>query len=402
MDFTIANSEHTAAVQAAASVLPTRTTLPSLSTLHIQAHADGRITYRGTDLDTAVEVTLAGDVKTPGAVCLHGKTLMEIARETENGEIQVTATPEGHAQIKAKNTRYRLEGISPETFGAAPAVRWTAPVQLEAALFAALAEPVAWAASKEDNKPALQGVYLHRVGKALRAVATNGHQLALAEIPLPALPEGDGWILRPEALLTAAKLMASRGPVEISLEETTVGIRAAGIQMTTRLLEGPYVDYRRVLPQQATTTAVLPTAELVRAIRQVAPVASDHKNHTTALNAGGGQIALWTEASSVGKAQNAVAATVEGDDITIGINAALLAQVLKHTAGDDVRLRFAGAQRPILIDARGAGGAVRSLYLVSPLSLDAVPWAADMPRSLRAPSSAVKAPAEAPALAIAA
>ena len=78
-------------------------------------------------------------------------------------------------------TYYLTMFVSPETFGGAPAASWSAPLQLDAALFAPIAGSVGWAASDEENKPALQGVFLHRVGTALRAVATNGNQLALVE-----------------------------------------------------------------------------------------------------------------------------------------------------------------------------------------------------------------------------
>lgn len=372
MDFTLSTKEHRAAVDAAADALPRRTgILPALTLVRIDARADGRITYQGTDLEFAIEAEVRGEVRTPGSLCLPGNQLADIAGESD---------PDGQTRIHADGTTGLIEtGRSRFRIAASPAADYVGgpdpagapPVTLSSDVLRAMAGRVAWVASKEESRGSLCGVLLETTATSLRMVATNGKQLALSEAPLAGLTPGIRRVVPPQLLATAERLLKGRGPVEVSLGESTVGLRVAGLALSARTLAGSYPDYGRVLPKKPTTYVQLPTASLLQAVRRMATVARAHDYKAIIARAEGRSLRLWTRTPDVGTAHDVVEAAILESPATVAFNAGMMEDVLASVAAEEVRVRIHGSKGGILIDGRG-DDPIRSLWLVMPVSLDSL------------------------------
>jgi DNA polymerase-3 subunit beta len=372
MDFTLSTKEHRAAVEAAAGALPRRTgILPALTLVRVDAHADGRITFQGTDLEFAIQAEARGEVAVPGSICLPGSQLADIARESDpdgRTRIHVDGTA---GLIEAGHSRFRLGACPAADYVGGPDPAGDPPVSVSGDVLRAMAGRVSWAASREESRGSLCGVLLETTATSLRMVATNGKQLALSEAPLAGLTPGIRRVVPPQLLATAERLLKGRGPVEVSLGESTVGLRVAGLALTARTLPGTYPEYGKVLPRKAATVVQLPTATLLQAVRRMATVARGHDYKAIILRTQGRTLRLWTRTPDVGTAHDVVEATILDGPATVAFNAGMMEDVLGSISAEEVRLRIHGSQGGILLDGRG-DDPIRSLWLVMPVSLDSL------------------------------
>lgn len=136
----------------------------------------------------------------------------------------------------------------------------------------------------------------------------------------------------PQLLATAERLLKGRGPVVVSLAETSVGLRVAGLALTATTLAGEYPKYARVLPKYPTTVLQLPTAVLLQAVRRIATVADGHEYKAIIARAAGRRLRLWARTPAVGTAKDEVEAAILNDPVIIAFNAELMLDVLSTVA----------------------------------------------------------------------
>lgn len=368
MDVTLSTKDHRAALDAATDALPRRSgILPSLLLVRIEAHADGRITYQGTDLDFAIEAEAHGEVRTPGSLCLPGAQLAGIARESDpEGRTRLRA--DGAAcRVEAGSSRFRLAASPASEYVGGPPAPAEAGVEVSGDVLRAMASRVARTTAREESGGALCGVLVETTPSSLRMVATNGRQLALAEAPAPGFPAGLQRVVPPQLLAAAERHLKGRGAVALSLGAASVRLCAAGLALTGRTLAGTYPNYAQVLPKKPTTVIQLPTAALRQAVRRIATVARAAEYRAVVLCAEGGGLRMWTRKADVGTAHEALDAAVLGDAVTVAFNATMMEDVLDSITADEVRLRVHGPEGGILADGRG-DDPVRSLWLVMPVA----------------------------------
>lgn len=380
MDFTLPTKDHRAAVEAAAGALPRRSgILPALTLVHIECAADGRITYRGTDLEFSIAAETRGTVTVPGSLCLPGHQLAAIAAESDrNGATRISldgsqgvieAGYEPREGTRRRPATFRLAAAPATDYVGGPHPATEAPVTISGDVLRAMASRVAWVASREETKGTLCGVLIETTATALRLVATNGHQLALSEAAIPGLTAGVQRVVPPQLLATAERLFKGRGPVEMSLGESSVALRVAGLTLTATTLAGTYPQYANVLPKQPTTIVQLPTATLLQTVRRMATVAEGHEYKAIIARAEGRSLRVWTRTPDVGTAHDEVEAAILNEPVTTAFNAVMMAHVLSAVSAEEVRVRFHGPRGGILVDGRG-DDPIRSLWLVMPVSMD--------------------------------
>lgn len=389
MDFTIGTTEHRAAVEAAADALPRRSgILPALALIRIDAYADGRITYQGTDLDCAIEAEVRGEVRIPGSTCLPGSQLADIARQSDREGSTRLFLDGIVARIEVgRSARFRLPACASTDYVGGPDSAFESPVIVGGDAFRSMAGRVAWAAAKEESRGLLCGVLVETTPTALRLVATNGRQLALSETPVPGLTPGLQRVVPPQFLAAAERHLKGRGPVELSLGATTVSIRVAGLTLRGRTYQGAYPKYAGVLPKQPVTTVQLPTTSLRQGVRRTGTVARGHENKAVVARFEQKGLRLWTRAPDVGTAYDEVETTaLEGQTTTVAFNASMMESVLDAVSADEVRLRLHGPSGGILVDGRGED-TVRSLWMIMPVSLESVDVSEPESRAGAAPAS---------------
>ena len=367
MRFTITRENLQQGLGAVAGSIPTRTTLPVLANILLEAE-DGSVRLSGTDLDTAVSVRIPAEVAEPGAITAPAKKLQEIARELP-GSVEVS-TQGDTITIASGRSRFKLNGLPRDEFPAFPKVSFDETWSLTGKDLAQLIAHVSFAASTEETRPILNGVLWQLAEGEMRMVATNGHRLAKMTLPIEGdarVPAGD-LIVHPKALVQVQKLFGPDQTVEVARSENHLGFRTDSVQVFTRLIEGPYPNYEQVIPKDNDKTMVAEKGALNSAVRRMAIVASD-QTHRIRMSLGGPMLKFSVQTPDLGEATEELPVEYDGDPLEIGFNAQYLLELLRYMPTDEVRMTFKAPERAATIEPVGNEDTPDYVCLVMPLRL---------------------------------
>jgi DNA polymerase III subunit beta len=369
MKFTITREQLQEGLVAVAASVPSKTTLPVLSNILLEATKDS-IRLSGTDLDIAVSTTVPASVDQDGAITLPARKLVEIVRELPSAAIRVTTSGEQRVTIECGRSKFKLLGLPREEFPAFPAVKFDRAWRSSSGELHKLIGHVAFAASTEESRPILNGVLWELRADKMRMVATNGHRLARMDVPstgAAAETQAD-LIVPPKALEQIRKLFSAEEEVEIARSENHLGFRSTTTQVYTRLIEGPYPNYEQVIPRENDKVATADKAALTSALRRMSIVASD-QTHRIRMAFANGSCKLSVQTPDLGEAQEEVTVTYEGDPLEIGFNASYLLEIMKFIPTEEVRMTFKAPERAATVEPVGWDDPASYLTLVMPLRL---------------------------------
>lgn len=362
---------------AVGGAVPSRSTLPVLSTVLFEAEGD-TLHATATDLDVVVKTQVAARIATPGALCLPFDTLRQIVEKAAPGDMELSAEGE-KVTVKAGRAKLQIHGLAKEEF---PAVKipsfeaaWTLPGSI---LFDAI-EATAFAVSTEEVRPILNGVLWDLRDGEMRMVATNGHRLAMAAVPAPqgaeAVLAGElagqpEVIVRPRALNLARALLAGSHTIEVAREDFFIGFRAGAGMIATRLIEGPYPNYDQIIPKENDKELIADTGTFRQAVERVSILASDQTHRMRISMSPASALHLSAETPDRGQGEEDVAgAEYTGDPLDIGFSAKYVAEMLRKISTERCRWTFRAPERAAVIEPAEQKEGFRVLYLVMPLRL---------------------------------
>jgi len=368
MKFTITREKLHEGLGAVAASVPTKTTLPVLANILVEATKDG-LCLSGTDLDISVSTTIPASVDQEGATTLPARKLVEIVKELPNAAIRITSSGEQRVQIECGRSKFKLLGLARDEFPAFPTVKFEGGWKVAARELQKLIGHVAFAASTEESRPILNGVLWELRPDRMRMVATNGHRLARMDVP--ASGQGGGQvdlIIPPKALEQIRRLFGGDEEIEIGKSDNHLGFRSTTTHIYARLIEGPYPNYEQVIPRENDKSLTADKAALAAALRRMSIVASD-QTHRIRMAFTNGACKLSVQTPDLGEAQEELAVAYEGDALEIGFNAAYLLEILKYMPTDEVRMTFKAPERAATCEPVGWDDPASYLTLVMPLRL---------------------------------
>jgi DNA polymerase-3 subunit beta len=250
MRVTIERSAFLKALNHVQSVVERRNTIPILSNVLVRAMS-GAVKLTATDLDVEIIEEAPAEVTQEGAATVPAHMLYDIVRKLPDGaQLELDQGPDrGRVTIVSGRSRFALQALPPEDFpdlaAGEPANRFALP----AASLKLLIDKTRFAISTEETRYYLNGIYLHEVADTLRAVATDGHRLARAQVPLPEGAKGmPGVIVPRKTVLELAKLIeAEEGEIAVALSPAKVRFSFNGLVLTSKLIDGTFPDYERVI-----------------------------------------------------------------------------------------------------------------------------------------------------------
>jgi DNA polymerase-3 subunit beta len=367
MKFTITREKLHEGLGAVTASVPTKTTLPVLANILVEATKDG-LRLSGTDLDIAVTTTIPAQVDQEGATTLPARKLADIVRELPSAGIRFAGSGEQRVQIECGRSRFKLLGLSRDEFPTFPAVKFEGGWRVGAKDLQKLISHVAFAASTEESRPILNGVLWELRSDRMRMVATNGHRLARMDVPLAGTGGQADLIVPPKALEQIRRLFSPEDEIEIARSDNHLGFRSAATQIYSRLIEGPYPNYEQVIPRENDKIITVDRAAFAAALRRMSIVASD-QTHRIRLAFASGTCKLSVTTPDLGEAQEEITVAYDGDPLEIGFNAAYLLEILKYIPTDEVRMTFKAPERAATCEPVGWDDPASYLTLVMPLRL---------------------------------
>jgi DNA polymerase-3 subunit beta len=351
-----------------AASIPSKTTLPVLANILIET-TDKGIRLSGTDLDIAVSTEVTADVDVAGAVTIPAKKLTEIARELMPSPVKVATAGEQRVTLECGQSKFKLLGIPRDEFPTFPSVRFADAWRIRSADLHQLISHTVFAVSTEESRPILNGVLWELRPDHMRMVATNGHRLAKMDVPIAGgSAASSDLIVPPKALDQVRRLFPAEEDLEIARGENHLGFRSPLTSVFTRLIEGPYPPYDRVIPRDNDRIAIIDKASLSGALRRMVIVASD-QTHRIRMSLNTGMVKFSVQTPDLGEAQDELAIRYTGDPLDIGFNASYLLEILRNMPTEDVRMTFKAPDNAATIEPEGWTDPAKYLCLVMPLRL---------------------------------
>lgn len=351
------------------SVVERRNTIPILSNVLLKAE-DGQLSMTTTDMDLEINESVAANVSTPGNTTAPAHTLHDIVRKLpEDSEVELELNNEGtQMTVKAGRSQFKLSCLPTSDFPEIGAGELPTELSIPAADLRALVDRTRFAMSTEETRYYLNGIYLHAAENegvaVLRAVATDGHRLARFEMPLPeGATDMPGVIIPRKAIGELRKLIdEAADTIQITLSESKIRFAFDHVILTSKLIDGTFPDYQRVIPEGNDKVVEIDAKALTSAVDRVSTI-SDGKSRAVKVTLNGKQLTLSASSAEAGSATEEM--EVSGDtDIEIGFNAKYLLDITSQIEGDGCRFTLADPASPTIIQDNSDPSA---LYVLMPL-----------------------------------
>jgi DNA polymerase-3 subunit beta len=347
------------------SVVERRNTIPILSNVLIEAREDGSIRLMATDLDLQVDESVPATVAQAGATTVSAHTLFDIVRKLPEGsQVELTAA-EGKMQVVAGRSRFNLSTLPRDDFPVIAEGELPTRFELPAATLRQIIEKTRFAISTEETRYYLMGIFLHVVDDQLRAAATDGHRLARVTVPRPEGAEGMPDVIVPRKCVQELYRLLEEleGTVEISLSATKVRFGLGSAVLTSKLIDGTFPDYNRVIPTANDKLLKLDPKSFSAGVDRVATIASE-KTRAVKIAVDRDRVTLSVTSPENGLATEELAADYGSDGLEIGFNARYLLDILGEIDGDTVEVHLADAAAPTLLRENDKSNA---LYVLMPM-----------------------------------
>jgi len=347
------------------SVVERRNTIPILSNVLIEAREDGSLRLMATDLDLQVDESVPANVDQPGATTVSAHTLFDIVRKLPEGsQIELTAA-EGKMQIVAGRSRFNLSTLPRDDFPVIAEGELPTRFELPAATLRQIIEKTRFAISSEETRYYLMGIFLHVVDEQLRAAATDGHRLARVTVARPEGADGMPDVIVPrKAVQELYRLLEElEGTVEISLSPTKIRFGLGSAILTSKLIDGTFPDYNRVIPTANDKLLKLDPKSFSAGVDRVSTIASE-KTRAVKMSVDRDKVTLSVTSPENGVATEEVPADYGADGLEIGFNARYLLDILSEIDGDTVEVHLADAAAPTLLRENDKSNA---LYVLMPM-----------------------------------
>jgi DNA polymerase III subunit beta len=358
------------AVAQAQSVVERRNTIPILANVLIEAEGN-TVSLRATDLDIEVIDKAPAMVERPGATTVSAVMLHEIVRKLPDGAlVQLTDdNAAGRLTVQAGRSTFSLATLPREDFPIMASSEYTANFTAPAGVLRRLFDKSKFAISTEETRYYLNGVYMHvaqgETGPVLRCVATDGHRLARIDAPLPEGASNMPGVIVPRKTVGELRklLEDDETKIAVSVSETKVRFATPAITLTSKVIDGTFPDYSRVIPTGNSRRLEVDASEFAKAVDRVATVSSE-RSRAVKLQLDEDRMILSVNAPDSGAAEEELAVAYGDERLEIGFNAKYLLEIASQVDRENAVFLFNSSGDPTLMRE---GDDTSAIYVVMPM-----------------------------------
>lgn len=365
MKLTIGQEEFITGLQAVQNVVSTRTTLPILSNVLLNAVGD-RLTLTATDLDVTISKTVEAKVEMDGSFTMPVKKLLSIAREVGGSQIEMDVS-KNQCSIKSGSSAYRVNGLPAEEFPPIPNFLGQKTIQMPQDTVKTMLRRTSFAVSTDENRYVLNGLYLSFKENKLTMVATDGRRLALAEEDVELKDDNPLEVIVPtKAIQELSRSLGDKGDVEIQITDNQVsfGLKendGTGSLIVSKLVEGAYPNYKQVIPAESKHRVTLDKEELFHALRR-AEIMTSEKANSVKLTFSDNNLTFTANSPEVGESRETMAIKYDGEETSIAFNPQFFIDPLKALEEDEVHFEFTDQLSPGVVKVKHP-----FLYVIMPM-----------------------------------
>ncbi|MDO8431945.1 MAG: DNA polymerase III subunit beta [Candidatus Binatus sp.] len=360
-------------------IVERRTTVPILGHVLIEPNGNG-LNLSATDLEVGIRTNVACSGKEK-SLTLNARKLFEIVREAEGEEVALTTLDNDWVELKCGRAKFKMMGLDPRSFPAMPSQsvgkeadgakkKLKAELVIPATVLKDMIDKTLFAVSPDEARYNLSGVFVESSAPgSARMVATDGHRLAMIEREVAGFSMDGGAIIPRKGLAELRKILDQDGDTEVrlSLEGQLAYLKRGNTEVSMRLVEGEFPDYRGVIPKQSKYKIAVPRDALFAAIKRAA-IFSSERYHGVKFSLSPGLLTVSSTSPETGEASESLDVDFNNEDFAIGFNASYVSQVLGVIpAGANVELGLSDDVSPGVIRAPEADS--QYTYVVMPMRL---------------------------------
>ena len=366
MKFVISREALLRPLQLVAGVVEKRQTLAVLSNVLLRVNGQ-QLAMIGTDLEVELVARVAlEDVSAEGEVTVPGKKLMDICRSLTDGA-QIEISQEGaHVIVRSGRSRFSLSTLPASDFPSVESIQDEKSFSLSQAALRRVIDRVSFAMAQQDVRYYLNGMLFEVNSQKLRTVATDGHRLATCVADVSGLDAQQQIILPRKGVLELAKFLTNpEGTVTLALSANHLRASTEDYTFTSKLVDGKFPDYTRVIPRNGSNVLQADRNELRQAFNRAA-ILSNEKYRGVRLELDQGLLKVLANNPEQEEAEESLEVTYDGDRLEMGFNVSYLLDVMTVLDTAEVKITLSDANSSALVEEPNAGD---SMYVVMPMRL---------------------------------
>lgn len=363
MKLSINQNEFLNALTVVQKGITTRSTLPVLSGVFVQAKGD-EVMFQTTDLELSVQYSTSALVEEEGETVLPGKLIVDIVKNLPDAAVHLDAG-EDSAVIACESSSFSIRCLNPADFPGFPKIEPEQQISVPFETFSTMARKVCRVVSKDESRAILTGVLVVVEEGTLKMVATDSYRLAVTESPIEGAAEDFSAVIAGTFVSDLAGLPKTGGDISLALAENQIIVSYAGTVFVNRRIEGKYPNYKQLIPTSYETRCLVDRRDFAAAVKRSSLLEHTSSQVRVSVNVASQTIQLTTS-QDVGSTQDIVRAQIEGEDVEIGFNSHYVSEGLAAMESGEVALEIQGPLKPGILKGSDEE---RYLYLVMPVRL---------------------------------
>ena len=357
------------------SVVERRTTIPILSNVLLRAEGGGKLALSATDMDLEIVERVPSRVEQEGRTTVPAHTLYDIVRKLRDGaQVELETIGERNEMVlRSGRSTFTLACLPPEDYPVMSAGELPHQFSLSAAELRGLIDRTRFAISTEETRYYLNGIYLHATKSnevpVIRAVATDGHRLARVEITAPEGAAGMPGIIVPRKTVIELRKLVEEGEdeVQIALGETKIRCAIGEAALTSKLIDGTFPDYDRVIPVNNDKILEVECKEFAEAVDRVSTISTE-RSRAVKLAVDRGNLVVSATSPENGTAVEELEVRYQNSPIEIGFNSRYLLDITEQIVGEYAQFQMADAGSPTIVrDSAPEANGASALYVLMPM-----------------------------------
>jgi DNA polymerase-3 subunit beta len=351
-------------VQTAGRAVSPRTSLPILGHLLIKAEED-TLRIAATDLEIGMECVVDARVLEPGSLTAPAKVITEILAALPDTDVALSVDESNTVSLKCGTSDFSILGLPAEEFPMLPEVREEVKFTIENDLFKEGIAKTSFAISADESRVILTGILMQVNGDTLKLVSTDTHRLCVFECHIADSEGALNAIVPGRALAELSRIVPEGGTISVGISQNQVMFKLSDTVLISRLIEGQFPNFERVIPQEYRKKLTIPTEQFLQSMKRVEIVARENEHRAT-VQTQDGTLVLTAESEKVGSAHEEVEVLKEGDDLKMAFSARYLLDVLNVVDVEAIEAEFSGDSSPVAIRPQGQDNYV---YVLMPMQL---------------------------------
>lgn len=340
------------AVQIVQKATATKTTLPILTGILLAAN-EHTLELQATDYETGISMVIPAEVLSPGKIVLSGKFFPEIIRKINGESIEIASMTQGNmVVVSSGKVEFRVLSFPSEEFPNVKKLESQDSLVIKDDILKDLIKKTAFACSTDESRPLFTGALMEFKENELRLVATNTHRLALKKSPFEARLSDMKMIIPGKILTEVFRALSYEMPVDVKINwlKNQVSFEFENVYIMSRLIEGQFPDYRKVIPTEFTTYCTVPANILYDAVERVSLLAKDGDYNIVRMKFNSDSILLSGNNPDAGSASESLDIVLEGEAIEIAFNAKYMMDVLRQAGSGTIRFNLKSSLSPVMIN----------------------------------------------------